>query len=126
VHVKPTGQAFEPGNPAYPALHVLDASLDYLAGLGMERIEAHTLAMSGALRQRLVALGVPMMTPEGAAARAGSIAFEDADPLAVREALEAAGVLVTGELGRVRASVHVHTTDDDLATAAEALRDVLD
>ncbi len=90
-------------------------SLDYIAGLGMERIEAHTLAMSGALRQRLVALGVPVMTPEPAAARAGSIAFEHADPLAVREALEAVDVLVTGELGRVRASVHVYTTDEDLA-----------
>lgn len=125
VHVKSTGQAFEPGNPAYPALHVLDASLDYIAGLGMERIEAHTLAMSGALRQRLVALGLPVMTPEPAAARAGSIAFEHADPLAVREALEAVDVLVTGELGRVRASVHAYTTDEDLATAADALRDVL-
>ncbi len=47
VHVKSTGQVFEPGNPAYPALYVLDQSLDYLAGIGMERIEAHTLAMSG-------------------------------------------------------------------------------
>ena len=125
VHVKSTGQAFEPGNPAYPALYVLDQSLDYIAGLGMERIEAHTLAMSGALRQRLAGLGVPVMTPEPAAARAASIAFEHADPQAVREALEEADVLVTGELGRVRASVHVYTTDEDLAIAADALRDAL-
>ena len=106
-------------------LYVLDQSLDYIAGLGMERIEAHTLAMSGALRQRLAGLGVPVMTPEPAAARAASIAFEHADPQAVREALEAADVLVTGELGRVRASVHVYTTGEDLAAAADTLRDVL-
>ncbi len=125
VHVKSTGQVFEPGNPAYPALHVLDKSLDYLAALGMERVEAHTLAMSGVLRRRLVALGVSVMTPEPAAARAGSIAFEHRDPIAVREALEAARVLVTGELGRVRASVHVYTGDDDLKGAAAALADAL-
>jgi selenocysteine lyase/cysteine desulfurase len=65
------------------------------------------------------------MTPEPAAARAASIAFEHADPQAVREALEEADVLVTGELGRVRASVHVYTTDEDLAIAADTLRDVL-
>lgn len=125
VHVKSTGQAFEPGNPAYPALHVLDASLDYLAALGMDHIEAHTLAMSGALRRRLVSLGVPVMTPDPPAARAGSIAFEHSDPMAVREALEASRVLVTGELGRVRASVHVYTTGDDLDTASDALREAL-
>ncbi len=125
LHVKSTGQAFEPGNPAYPALHVLDASLDYLAAIGMARIEAHTLAMSGALRRRLTALGLPVMTPEPAAARAGSIAFEHADPEAIRETLEAARVLVTGEYGRVRASVHAYTTDDDLITATEAVREAL-
>ncbi len=125
LHVKSTGQAFEPGNPAYPALHVLDASLDYLAALGMEHVEAHTLAMSGALRRRLAALGVSVMTPEPAAARAGSVSFEHADPMAVREALEAARVLVTGELGRVRASVHVYTDHDDLDALATALEDAI-
>ncbi len=123
VHVKSTGQVFEPGNPAYPALHVLDGSLDYLAAIGMERIEAHTLAMSGELRRRLVGLGLPVMTPAAAGARAGSIAFEHPDPLAVREALEAMDVLVTGELGRVRASVHAYTTADDLTAATDALAD---
>jgi cysteine desulfurase / selenocysteine lyase len=121
VHAKSTGQAFEPGNPAYGALHVLDASLDYLSALGMEAIEAHTLRMSGQLRARLAALGLPIMTPESASARAGSIAFAHEDPQALREALEAARVLVTGELGRVRASVHVYTGAEDLATAVEAI-----
>ena len=65
------------------------------------------------------------MTPEPAVARAGSIAFEHTDPLAVREALEAADVLVTGELGRVRASVHAYTTDEDLDIAVDALRESL-
>ena len=121
LHVKSTGQAFEPGNPAYPALYVLEASLDYLAALGMERIEAHTLAMSAALRRRLVALGLPVMTPEPAAARAASIAFEQRDPMAVREALEAERVLVTGELGRVRASVGIFNTAADIDEAARAI-----
>lgn len=120
-HVVRTGQAFEPGNPAYGALYVLDDALDYLAGLGMADVEAHTLAMSGELRARLVALGLPVMTPEAAAGRAGSVAFtSDAAP-AVRARLEDAGVLVSGELGRVRASVHVYTTAGDLDRATAAI-----
>jgi len=117
-----TGQAFEPGNPAYGALYVLDASLDYLARLGMDRVAAHTLVMSGDLHRRLTAAGLPVMTPAPAGERAGSIAVAHADPQAVRRVLEDTGVLVSGELGRVRASVHVYTTAADLAAVEGALR----
>ena len=125
VHVKSTGQVFEPGNPAYPALFVLDESLDYLAARGLDAIEAHTLALSGELRKRLIALGLPVMTPESTSARAASIAFEHADPQAVRARLEDARVLVTGERGRVRASVGLFTTTADIDTAARAIRAAL-
>lgn len=121
VRTLETGQAFEPGNPAYPALFVLDESLDYLAGIGMDAVEAHTLAMSGELRARLTATGLPVLTPSPAADRAGSVAIATADPQAIRRRLEEHGILVTGELGRVRASVHVYTHADDLAAAADAI-----
>lgn len=124
-HALGTGQAFEPGNPAYGALHTLDVALDYLLERGIDAIEAHTLALSAELRARLVTLGVPVMTPQPAAARAGSIAFESADPHGLRQRLEAARVLVTGELGRVRASVALFNTSADLEVAAQAIAGAL-
>jgi cysteine desulfurase / selenocysteine lyase len=124
VQALETGQVFEPGNPAYPALFVLDESLDYLSAIGMDAIEAHTLAMSGTLRARLVDLGVPVMTPAPARERAGSIAFAAVDPQGIRSRLEDAGVLVTGELGRIRASVHLYTSADDLDAAMAAIAGV--
>lgn len=120
-----TGQAFEPGNPAYDALHVLDGALGYLLERGMEEVEAHTLARSGELWSRLASLGVTLMTPQEQAARAGSVAFESPDPARLRERLEQEHVLVTGELGRVRVSVGVHTDDADLDSAAHAIRRLL-
>jgi cysteine desulfurase/selenocysteine lyase len=120
-HALGTGQVFEPGNPAYGALYVLNDALDYLAGIGLDQVEAHTLAMSGELRERLVALGLPVMTPQAAAERAGSVAFACDAARAVRARLEGEGVLVSGELGRVRASVHVYTTPQDLDAVAAAL-----
>ncbi|MEZ5293745.1 MAG: aminotransferase class V-fold PLP-dependent enzyme [Vicinamibacterales bacterium] len=116
-----TGRAFEPGNPAWGPLYVLDDALDYLAALGMDAVEAHTLALSGELRARLAAHGLAVVTPEPAAARAGSVAVAASDPERIREALEAAGVLVTGEHGRVRASVHVYNDGADVAAGADAL-----
>lgn len=116
-----TGQVFEPGNPAYASLYVLDESLGYLQQVGLDRVFAHTLAMSGELRARLAAHGLPVTTPEPAAERAGSIAFLADDAPAIRRRLEDAGVLVTGELGRVRASVHLYTSEDDVRRGADAI-----
>ena len=109
IHPLQTGKAFEPGNPAYDALYVLDVALDYLLDRGIDAIEAHTLVQSGDLRSRLLELGLPVMTPEAAGARAGSIAFESPTPERVREQLEQQRVLVTGENGRVRVSVALYT-----------------
>jgi cysteine desulfurase/selenocysteine lyase len=120
-HALATGQVFEPGNPAYGALYVLDEAIDYLDAIGMAEVEAHTLEMSGALRARLVSLGLPVMTPEAAHERAGSVAFPSGDAPGIRARLEDAGVLVSGDMGRVRASVHVYTTAADLETAAPAM-----
>ncbi len=116
-----TGQAFEPGNPAYGALHTLDTALDYLRARGSKAIAAHTLAHAAELRARLVALGLPVMTPEAPAEHAASIAFASSEPERVRAALEDARVLVTGELGRVRASVGLFTTAADIDAAARAI-----
>ena len=122
VHALGTGQAFEPGNPAYGALHTLDGALDYLLEHGIEAIEAHTLACSGDLRARLLGLGLEVMTPEPPDARAASIAVAVPDPERVRARLEAEGVLVSGELGRVRASVALFTDAADLDAVERAMR----
>ena len=124
VHALATGQAFEPGNPAYGALYTLDGALDYVLDRGIDAIEAQTLALSGQLRDELVGLGLPVMTPAPAASRAASIAFASPHPERLRAALEAERVLVTGELGRVRASVALFNTSDDLARAVRAIRDL--
>ncbi len=117
-----TGMAFEPGNPAYDALMVLDGALDYLLEHGIQAIEAHTLALSGELRARIVEYGLPVMTPEAADARAASIAIALPHPERVRAALEAQHVLVTGELGRVRASIGIYSDEADVDAAVRALR----
>ena len=88
----------------------------------LDAIEAHTLARSGELRDKVAAIGLPIMTPAEPAHRAGSVAFIHHQPERLRQALEAAGVLVTGEYGRVRASVHVHTTTADLDRLDAQLR----
>ncbi len=120
-----TGVVFEPGNPNFVGLYVLDNALDYLLAVGDAAIERHVLALSGEVRRRLAALGVPLMTPEAPERRAGNIAFSAANAAEIRKALEAQGVLVTGEDGRVRISVHLYNDLEDVERGLAALAGVL-
>jgi selenocysteine lyase/cysteine desulfurase len=116
-----TGLAFEPGNPTFVGLYLLEQALAYLARFEPVAIERHVLALSGELRSRLAALGLPLMTPAEPERRAGNICFASERAHEVRRALEAEGVLVSGEDGRVRISTHLYNDLDDVRRGVEAL-----
>jgi cysteine desulfurase / selenocysteine lyase len=122
--LKPGAERFEAGNPSFVSAYVLDNALQVLGRVPAARVEAHAVALGGALREGLVKLGLPVLTPEAPEGRAGNIVFEADAPAAVEARLRAAGVLVWAGDGRVRLSVHLYNDEADVARALAALRDV--
>lgn len=120
-----TGIVFEPGNPSFAGIYLLDSSLEYLLSYGIEAIERHVVALNGELRWRVAELGLPVMTPEEPAQRAGNVSFSADDAPRIRAALEAEGVLVTGEDGRVRISTHLYNDLADVERGVEVLAKVV-
>jgi selenocysteine lyase/cysteine desulfurase len=59
-----TARKFEYSNAAYSAMYKLDASLEYLKSIGLDRIQKHTVGLAQELRSGLVALGFDTWTPE--------------------------------------------------------------
>ncbi len=123
--LKPTAERFEPGNLSFVGLYVLDNALRTLAGVGIERVAAHALALAGELRDGLVRLGLPVLTPEAPAARAGNVAFTAPDPRGIERRLAEAGVVVWAGDGRVRLSAHLYNDEADVARGLAALARVL-
>lgn len=123
--LKPTAERFEPGNLSFVGLYVLDNALRTLAGVGIQRIAAHALALSGELRRGLLRLGLPVLTPEDPGARAGNVAFAADDPRAVERRLAEAGVVVWAGDGRVRLSAHLYNDEADVERGLAALARVL-
>lgn len=119
--LKADAERFEPGNLAFISVYVLDQALATLARVGVERIEAHVLELGGRLRQGLVKLGLPVLTPEPAAERAGNLVFAAAAPLLVEQGLREQGVVTWAGDGRVRLSVHAYNDDADVTRALHAL-----
>ncbi|MDQ6907041.1 MAG: aminotransferase class V-fold PLP-dependent enzyme [Chloroflexota bacterium] len=120
----PGATRFEAGNPPFLALAILDNALDYLAAVGVERIERHVLALGGKLRRALADRGLTLLTPEDPARRGPNICFAWPEPAALVHALAERGVLVWGGDGRIRVSFHLYNDEADIERLLAALDDV--
>ncbi len=124
-HLLGTAERAEVGNPNHLDVYLMRRSLGYLLKIGIDRIAANAWALGGELRRELVAMGTEVLTPEPEAARAGSIAFAHADCEKIMQALASEKILVWGDDGRIRLSVHAFVDQNDIARFLERVRPVL-
>lgn len=119
-------RGFEYATLAFLPLYQLGASLHYLAGVGLDRIEAHTVPMAQELRTGLAGLGFEVLTPEGNTSP--TVVFvHEADPADARALFERERVWVTFRGGgrHIRAGVALFNNREDiqrLLQVAEELR----
>ncbi|MDP2856791.1 MAG: aminotransferase class V-fold PLP-dependent enzyme [Bacillota bacterium] len=57
---------FDMGNYNYLAVHALDAALDHILEIGVEKVEAHVLKLSGALTRGLTDMGFELVSSSDA------------------------------------------------------------
>jgi selenocysteine lyase/cysteine desulfurase len=119
--LRPGGERFEAGNPAFLPACILDNALRTLDALDPAAVESYVLALGGVLRDGLVKLGLPVLTPEAGEDRAGNIVFASDRDMEIERALREAGVLVWAGDGRVRLSVHVYCEELDVERALSVL-----
>jgi selenocysteine lyase/cysteine desulfurase len=60
-----SAKKYEYATLAFGPIYQLGAALDFLEGVGVDRIEAHTVALAQKLRAGLVERGFQVVTPEG-------------------------------------------------------------
>jgi selenocysteine lyase/cysteine desulfurase len=123
-HLRAGAERFEAGNPPFLPLYVLEnarRTVAEAARVDVPTIEAHVLALGGELRQGLVKLGLPVLTPEAPESRAGNIVFATDRSEEIEARLRAAGVLTWSGDGRLRISVHGYNDEGDVARALDAL-----
>ena len=126
---------YEFASLAFGEVYLLGAALDYLQRVGLQRIEAHTVALTDRLRAGLVERGFQLFTPPGT--RSSILSFYvKPSPEAAATAFEAAGVKISIQRGetdepagpeartRVRAAMSLFNNAADiqrLLSAAEKL-----
>ncbi len=122
-----SARKYEYATLAFGPLYQLDAACDFLAKLGLARIEEHGVALAGAMRKGLVERGFAVRTPDGN--RSAIVAFiHGKDPERARALFERNRVRVSfrEEETQIRAGIGVFNAQDDvdrfLATADELRR----
>jgi selenocysteine lyase/cysteine desulfurase len=124
--LKPGALRFETGNYNWIGLAAAVSSMELLAGLGAERIEAQALRLAASLRDRLEAQGLPVyrapafagdshIVTVGRMGAGDTYTTNDSRLEAFAENLAAARVKFSIRRGLVRFGFHAYNNDDDVA-----------
>jgi len=120
-----TGAAglFEVSTPAWEALAIVSASLDYVQGLGVNAIARHRQPLIDQLQAALPGLGLQPLTPKGS--RSPVLAFAAKDAAKRFDArLRTAGITISTYDDRIRLSPSVYNTAQDVEALIGVLKSV--
>jgi selenocysteine lyase/cysteine desulfurase len=108
-----SARKFETATVHFQGAFELKAALDYLNGVGMDRIEAQVLRLSSRVWHGLKDLGLELFTPPGP--RSGIVTCVVDDGQAVERVLEENGIVASVNLGReLRISPHFFNTEEEI------------
>jgi selenocysteine lyase/cysteine desulfurase len=110
-----TAKKYDYATLAFGPVYQLGAALEYLERVGVDRIEAHTVALAAELAAGLRGRGIDVLTPEGN--RSAIVAFSNpADSAATRAVLDAVRAQVSLRQGgeQIRVSPALFNTSDDI------------
>ncbi len=113
-HLQPDGRSAEIGNSNHLSVYILETSLRYLSQRSESELEKHICGLSGTLFAGLKDLGCDILTPADPHQRGPNISFHEPDPRALVDAAARDGILLWGEAGRVRASLHGFVSETDV------------
>ncbi|ABI76715.1 aminotransferase, class V [Hyphomonas neptunium ATCC 15444] len=104
---------FALGTYSHTTISLLNASLDYIASLGVEAIQRHAITLTSRLKEGLKTQGYELMTPEESQTPLVACVYQDARTR-LGPKLKAAGITTTVSAHRFRPSVSVFNTMDDI------------
>jgi len=110
----PDGRRAEIGNSNHLEVYVLHASLGYLSEVPEAELESHISGLSKALFAGFQALELDILTPARPECRGPNISFRHSDPRVFIGQAAKNDILLWGEAGRVRASLHGFVSEGDV------------
>lgn len=121
----PGARRFQQGTPPVEAMYTSIAGLRAALEIGVDRIRARSLELTGRMLERLGARGVRVSTPGKPEARGGMLCIDLPNAEAMEAALDARGIDVDFRPGAgLRVSPHFCHRDDECDHVADAIAEV--
>lgn len=112
------------GTPSPAAVFAAAAGIDIILDVGIERIRARTLELTGYAIDRAIDEGYRVRTPREPERRGALAVIEVADSKEILERLLDVDVIVDERLGALRLCPHFYSSEEDLDAFFDALRRV--
>lgn len=116
---------FEIGNYNYLGLTVFNESVKYLAAIGMDIIEQRVLELNQYLVDKLIKLGVEVISPLSGLKRSAIVCFKISNAKQVYERLLSDKVITTCRRGFIRISLGIYNNETDIDRFIEILASYL-
>jgi selenocysteine lyase/cysteine desulfurase len=120
IRLLPSNARTEAGCPPFAAIFALGAAVDYLSGIGVERIAERILALNMYLTSRLGRESFEVLSP-GGEHRSGETLVRLPDPRSAAAFLAAREVHVTRKPEGVRISTHFYNDEAEIDACVDAL-----
>jgi selenocysteine lyase/cysteine desulfurase len=115
-----TNARTEMGCPPFAGIFALGAAVDYIRGIGIDRIAERVLALNMYLTFRLARQGFEVLSP-GGERRSGETLVSLAEPRRARIFLQERGVFVTEKPEGIRIATHFFNSEEDVDVCLAAL-----
>ena len=110
----PDGARAQSGNSNHLDVYLLNRSLGFLLDLGLDTIAPYVTTLTNRLHQGVASLGLDVITPASATERGSSISFASAMDREIQRRAARDQIYVWDGGGRVRASVHLFNSSEDI------------
>jgi cysteine desulfurase / selenocysteine lyase len=122
---RPGAAGFAVGMPNFPAIYAIRAGLEYIADVGVARIDEAARPLVLACLEGLAALPVELLTPREGDSLAGILAFRHPEVEAIRSHLRGKDIHVMSHAGRLRVALHGYNTAADVEALLRELHHAL-
>ena len=114
-------RALEQGHPPFAGVFALGAALDLIAEIGIDRIAARIVELTGHLHERLDAAGIGVLSTRDETHLSGISVAAAEDPGAMVARLRDDGIIVSTRGEGIRVSVHYYNNRADIDRFVAAL-----
>jgi cysteine desulfurase / selenocysteine lyase len=125
AETKPGAAGFSVGMPNFPAVYAIDAALEFILNVGVEKIASAVDPLVRQCLDEISRLPVELLTPARPENLAGIISFRHPKMDRLNTLLLQRNIHVMSQAGRMRIALHGYNTYEDIERFVRCLRDGL-